>query len=80
MNEQFKWSEQPNKIRPKNLSQPIDETIRTDLIKREKEIRQQECNIQSIIFSRIYEKNLNQKVWKYLYYIWNAIVINLYFV
>ena len=41
------------------------QTVRESIILNEKIIREQENIIQSIVFTRIYERRMNIKVWKY---------------
>ena len=40
-------------------------TVRESIMQNEKNIREQEYAIQSIVFTRIYERRMNIKVWKY---------------
>ena len=44
-------------------------TVRESIIKNEKNIREQENTIQSIVFTRIYERRMNKIVWKCFNYI-----------
>ena len=41
-------------------------TVRESIIKNEKSIREQENTIQSIVFTRMYERRMHKKVWKSL--------------
>ena len=40
-------------------------TARKSIIENEKKIRERENTIQSIVFTRIYERRMDIKVWKY---------------
>ena len=44
-------------------------TMRDNIMQNEKSIREQEYAIQSIVFTRIYERRMNRKVWKCFNYI-----------
>ena len=41
-------------------------TVRENIMQNEKSIRERENTIQSIVFTRIYERRMNRKVWKRL--------------
>ena len=53
-------------------------TIRENLIQKEKNIKEQENDIQSIVFTRMYERRMNRKVWKCSYYGWNINLTHYY--
>ena len=41
-------------------------TVRENIMQNEKSIRERENAIQSIVFTRMYERRMNKKVWKRL--------------
>ena len=43
--------------------------VRENIMQDEKSIREQEYAIQSIVFTRMYERRMNRKVWKCFNYI-----------
>ena len=53
---------QQNEVKLKNLNQSTTETIKEDIIQREKDIWQQEQKIQNVMFQRIYERRMKRQV------------------
>ena len=62
--EQIQSYKQQNEDKQKDLNQPNIEAIREDIMQREKNIWQQEQEIQNVVFQRIYARRMNKKVRK----------------